>query len=94
MGDGMVKTIYFKDVDTDRIVRKRENEFALEYIFPNADGWVMTEQDHSYEREYYLGEGNTCLFDVSEEEAYNTVKQWGLEDLFYKIPEENNGGAL
>lgn len=90
----MVKTIYFKDVNSDRIVRKRENEFALEFIFQNADGWAMTEKDHSYEREYYFGEGNTCLFDISEEEAYNTVKQWGLENLFYIAPEENNGGEL
>ena len=79
-----MSTIYFKDSDyNDRIIRKREEEIALEYIFPNADGWVMTEKDHTYERSYYFGQGRDCLFSISEEDAYNTVKQWGLEDLFY-----------
>ena len=88
----MNHTIYFKDVNTGRIVRKREDEIALEYIFPNAKGWTLTEKDHSYEREYYLGEGNTSLFDISEEEAYAVIKKWGLEDLFYQIPKEALGG--
>ena len=90
----MVKTIYFQDVNTGRIVRKREDAFALEYISKNAEEWIVTGQDHPYEREYYLGEGNSCLFDISEEEAYHTIKLWGLEELFYKVPNQNNGGLL
>lgn len=83
----MERTIYFKDVDNGFIVRKRESEFALEYLFPNAEKWELTEPDSPYEREYYLGEGNTCLFDITEGEAYNIVESWGLGDLFYVVPE-------
>lgn len=41
----------------------------LEYTYDDFSEWTRTEPDSSYEREYWFGEGDTCLFDITEEEA-------------------------
>lgn len=68
--------IYFRDVDKGYIVRKPDEGMHLEYTFKGAGGWFKTEPDSSYEREYWLGEGNTCLFNITEEEALKTISSW------------------
>ena len=73
-------TIYFENVDIlDTIVRKRPNVFELEYITKNNPVWIKTLPNSSYEREYYLGEGNGCLFDITYEEAKRRLGEWGVE---------------
>ena len=67
---------YFRDVDKGRIVRTVDDSFRLEYLSKGADSWTRTEHDHPYEREYWLGEGNCCLFDISEEEALKIINSW------------------
>lgn len=68
---------YFRDVDKNNIVRKPDEGMLLEYTFKGAKGWLKTEPDSSYEREYWLGEGNTCLFDLDESEALAEILSWG-----------------
>ena len=67
---------YYRDVDRGRIVRKPEEGMHLEYIFKGATDWIKTTYNHSYEREYWFGEGNTCLFDISEEDAMSIIASW------------------
>lgn len=61
--------IYFRDVNTGFIVRKPDEGMHLEYTYDDFSNWTQTEPDSLYEREYWLGEGNSCLFDITEEEA-------------------------
>ena len=67
---------YYRDVDTGRIVRKLEDSIHLEYIFKGSTDWIKTKYNDSYEREYWFGEGNTCLFDISEEDAMSIIASW------------------
>lgn len=71
-------TKYFRDVDSGNIVRKRVGTFSLEYISKTNPQWVATQKNSSYEREYYFGEGNACLFDIDYEEAKKVFAEWGL----------------
>jgi len=71
---------YFRDVDTGNIVRKKEEKFELEYIQKNILKWRETLADSSYEREFYFGEGNTCLFDITYEEAQKILSSWGYKE--------------
>lgn len=73
---------YYRDVDTGNIVRQSDNKFALEYIQKGILKWIETEADCSYEREIYLGEGNTCLFDITYEEALKILSSWGYKEEF------------
>lgn len=76
----MRKTRYFKNVDVpDTIVRKRPSLFELEYISKSNPVWTKTTANHSFEREYYLGEGNCCLFSISYEEAKQILAEWGVK---------------
>ena len=67
---------YFKDVDTGNIVRKPDESMHLEYSFKGSCGWIITEPNSSYEREYWLGEGRCCLFNITEEEATKEIASW------------------
>lgn len=69
---------YFRDVDTNKIVRKLDGQLELEYISKESPRWTKTYKDHSYEREYYFGQGNTCLFDISLEEVIKQFEEWEL----------------
>lgn len=60
------------------IVRKPEEDIYLEYTFEGAKEWLRTESGSSFERECWLGEGNTCLFEISEEEVLATVSSWNI----------------
>ena len=72
------RTVYFENADRpDTIVRKRPNVFELEYISRQFPEWKKAAPNSSYEREYYLGEGNCCLFHISEEEAKKRLEEWG-----------------
>ena len=74
------RTVYFEDADRENvIVRKRCDEFALEYISQNHPVWQQALPNSSYEREFYLGEGNCCLFSISYEEAKKRLAEWGVE---------------
>jgi len=74
------ETIYFEDIDVaDTIVRKRPDIFELEYISKNNPVWKKTLPNSSYEREFYFGEGDGCLFDITYEEAQRRLTEWGVE---------------
>lgn len=74
------ETLYFKNVDVpDTIVRKRPELFELEYISKKNPVWQKTSPNSSYEREFYFGEGNGCLFDITYEEARSRLAEWGVE---------------
>lgn len=65
--------LYFRDINTGFIVRKPDEGMHLEYTYDDFSNWTQTEPDSSYEREYWFGEGNSCLFDITEEEAIAIV---------------------
>jgi len=74
------RTVYFENVDLpDTVVRKRAGVFGLEYISKMHPIWQKALPNSSYEREYYLGQGNCCLFDISYEEAKKRLAEWGIE---------------
>lgn len=73
------ETLFFIDVDRKHtIVRKRKNILELEYISKENPNWKKTNKDDAYEREYYLGQGNTCLFDITFDEVLNKFREWGI----------------
>lgn len=55
--------------------------FELEYISKERPYWLKTVKDHSYEREYYFGEGNTCLFNISFKEYGIPLRLLDDEDV-------------
>lgn len=72
-------TKYFKDLDSpDIIVRKRPDIFELEYCSVKNPKWKKTQPNSSYEREFYFGEGNCCLFEISQEEAKEKLLAMGV----------------
>ena len=78
-------TSYFENVDNpDIIIRKQADMFELEYISPNNPVWTKTTPNSSYEREYYLGEGNCCLFAITYEEAKKQLAKWGITECSVK----------
>ncbi len=73
------KIIYFENADQDDVViRKKPGIHELEVISPRHSGWTKTETNSSYEREYYLGEGNCCLFSISYEKAKEKMAKYGV----------------
>lgn len=73
------ETEFFFDVDKkDTIVRKRKNKFGLEVISKDRPYWRKTESNNPYEREYYLGQGNTCLFDIKLDEVLKKFTEWNI----------------
>ena len=76
----MKGTVYFENVDLpDTLVRKRPDIFELEYISKRNPVWTKTQPNSSYEREYYLGQGNCCLFQITFEEVQRRLKEWGID---------------
>ena len=74
------KTIYWENVDVpDIIVRKCPNVFGLEYVSKDNPKWIKALPNSSYEREYYLGDGNCCLYGITYEEAKRRLAEWGME---------------
>lgn len=78
-------TSYFENVDNpDIIIRKQADMFELEYICPKNPVWTKTQPNSSYEREYYLGEGNCCLFSITYEEVRKRLAKWGITECSVK----------
>lgn len=74
------KIAYYEDVDRgDVIVRKRPYVFQAEFISINSPVWKKEHPDGSYMRELYLGQGNNCLFSITQEEAQKRLAEWGVE---------------
>lgn len=73
------ETEFFIDIDRKKtIVRKRKNLFELEVISKENPQWIKTTKDSSYEREYYFGGGNACLFNISFNVVLNKFKEWEI----------------
>ena len=78
-------TSYFENVDNpDIIIRKQADMFELEYISSKNPVWTKTQPNSSYEREYYLGEGNGCLFSITYEEVRKRLAKWGITECSVK----------
>lgn len=86
---------YYRDVDTGNIVRTKDDSLRLEYVVNGTTKWIETDHDHKYEREHWLGEGNTCLFDIPEEEALSIISSWNttstIEQMVDGILGKDNG---
>ena len=65
---------YFKDSNNGNIIRvnKSSGYDVLEIYRENK--WKECEIDGGYAREYWLGEGNCCLFEIDEAELDAKIK--------------------
>ncbi len=73
------ETKFFIGVDRENtIVRKRKNIFELEVISKERPYWRKTEKNSYYEREYYFGQGNTCLFDIKLDKVLQKFREWDI----------------
>lgn len=87
-------TAYFEDADNpDILVRRRADAAGLEYISKTRPVWAECGAGSSYEREYYLAQGNCCLFDISREEAERRIEAWVREENTV-FDEETSGAYL
>ncbi len=73
------ETGYYEDVDAGNIIVRKRPYFCLEYITKDNLIWQKVEPDSNYMREFYLGQGNNCLFPISLDEAKKRLMEWGIE---------------
>lgn len=66
--------LWYEDVDSDCLVRCEG--WTVERISPQVPQWVECDLSSSYAREIFLGQGNTCLFDITEAEALRRISEW------------------
>ena len=70
---------YFEDVDTGIIVRVNDSRgYEILEMFKEGQ-WIECDKDGSYAREYWLGEGNSCLFDIEESVASERINKLARE---------------
>ena len=67
---------YFKDTDSDTIVRWRVGQDALEYFSPNAKEWQFTDENSIYEQCFY-DDTSDCLQEISISEAHKLLDALG-----------------
>lgn len=70
---------YFTCDRTGRLLRKRPHVFCFDIMSSDDPVWREGHGETSYEREYYIGQGNNCLKHVSETEAKRIAEKWGGE---------------
>lgn len=69
--------VYFEDVDNPNVLVRRRSDIAeMEYLSKNSMTWKKCKPGSSYEREYYLAQGNCCLFEISHAEAKQRLREW------------------
>ena len=66
---------YWLNDDSGGVVREI-SPFEFEYLRKGEIEWVKLQQDNSFEREVYLGQGNNCLTRKAPEEAEQIIKEW------------------
>ena len=78
--------MFFEDVDNGRIVRVNTSA-GYDVLEQFKDGlWQECDLDGSYAREYWLGAGNCCLFEIDEEKALEKISSQTRESV---IPSNN-----
>ena len=66
---------FFEDVDHGLIVRVNPSS-GYDVLEVFKDGrWKKCEMDSIYAREYWLGEGNCCLFEIDEATAIMKISK-------------------
>lgn len=74
-------TKYYSDDDFPDIVI-RYTEPAFIHVIRNGDtGWVELIGDNSYLRELLIGQGNTCMTEITVDEAKKIAERLLLDDL-------------
>ena len=69
---------YYLNDDTDAIVRMNSTS-KTQTMRPNTIQWVSLPPDNSYMREIFLGQGNNCLTQTTEEAANKLIEKWRNE---------------
>ena len=72
-------TYYFDD-NSGAIVRMN-GICDTQRVHPNTAEWVSLQRDNSYMREIFIGQGNNCLTQTTEEEANKVIEQWKKEGV-------------
>ena len=67
---------YFKDTDSDTVVRWRVGQDALEYYSSGSKEWQLTDESSIYEQAFYDGTSE-CLEDITPAEAHKLLDAWG-----------------
>ncbi len=77
------RKIFFKDVSSKSIVLVKWNneKTQLERLHESSPEWRYVGSNSSYEREFYLGQGNNCLDEISEDEFISILREWNKEHL-------------
>lgn len=68
--------LYFKDKNSDTIVRWRVGQNELEYYTPDAKEWKLTEEASVYEQAFYEGSSD-CLEEITPAAAHKLLDSWG-----------------
>lgn len=68
--------MYFKDVNSDTIIRWRVGQDALEYYTPSSKEWLFTEEGSDYEQAFYEGKID-CLEEITSTAAHKILDSWG-----------------
>ena len=66
---------YYSNDDTGAIIRLHINS-KMEIMRPHTNQWDTLLPDNSYMREIFLGQGNNCLTQITEEAANEVIEQW------------------
>lgn len=69
---------YFKDANSDTVVRWRVGQDALEYFSPNSKEWQFTDESSIYEQAFYDGTSD-CLEEITPAQAHKLLDAWGCE---------------
>ena len=67
---------YYEDVDHKDVIVRCSEYFCIEEISRKRPYWSKVPSNCSYEREILIGQGNCCLFPITEEEALQRIKEW------------------
>lgn len=69
---------YFKDTNSDTVIRWRVGQDALEYFTPNSKEWQFTDENSVYEQAFYDGTSD-CLEEITPAQAHKLLDAWGCE---------------
>ncbi len=68
--------LYFKDINSNTIVRWRVGQYELEYYSSKIKEWRLTEEFSVYEQAFYEGVSD-CLEEITPASAHKLLDAWG-----------------
>lgn len=69
---------FYMDETNNKIIKKVDGQFELEYISKDNPGWAKTYKNHPYERKYYYHEGDIIFNRMNYDEVVQQFKEWKI----------------